>query len=84
MHSECNAIDQGTMERSRIIRDAHRALFFVCRVCVVCVSAAYLTLDLTLLIEGQEDDELPEVILGGCRLRRVDLSLPEVRPTPTE
>jgi hypothetical protein len=46
--------------------------------------ASYLTLDLTLLIEGQEEDELPEVILGGCRLRRVDLSLPEARDPPSD
>jgi hypothetical protein len=41
--------------------------------------AAYLTLDLTFLIEGQEADELPEIVFGGCRLRKVDLTQPEVR-----
>ena len=44
--------------------------------------AAYLTIDLTLLIQGQEDDELPEVILGGCRLRRLDLAKCEMRNVP--
>lgn len=44
--------------------------------------AAYLTLDLTLLIEGQEDDELPEIVLGGCRLKKVDLNAPDHRHKP--
>lgn len=45
--------------------------------------ASYLTIDLTMLIEGQEEDELPEVILGGCRLRKLDLSKTELRTRPT-
>ena len=51
--------------------------------CYCCLGyAAYLTLDLTLLIEGQELDELPEVVLGGCRLRQLDLTKPEMRQPP--
>jgi hypothetical protein len=61
-----------------------RVLFSACSACCCVTSgyASYLTLDLTLLIEGQEDDELPEVVLGGCRLRRLDLSKPEMREIP--
>jgi len=46
--------------------------------------ASYLTLDLTLILEGQDDDELPESILGGCRLRQIDLSRPEFRDPPLD
>jgi len=69
--------------------DGCSLLLLVCaRLCcfspsVVQGYAAYLTIDLTMLIEGQEEDELPEVILGGCRLRKMDLAKPELRQRPT-
>lgn len=37
--------------------------------------SVWLTIDLTFVIEGQAEDELPEAIMAGARLYKVDLSL---------
>ena len=31
--------------------------------------------DMALCLEGREESELPEVIFGGCKCRRVDMSV---------
>lgn len=37
-------------------------------------AARSLVIDLNILVESQADDELPEVILGGCRISNADLA----------
>jgi hypothetical protein len=31
--------------------------------------------DMAMCLEGREENELPEVIFGGCKCRRVDMSV---------
>ena len=37
-------------------------------------SAKALTIDLSFLLEGHQEDELPERLIGGCRIHKPDLN----------
>lgn len=52
------------------------------KIIIIIYKLNYKVLDLSYVIEGQSEDELPEQVMGGIRVSRVDMDsapfLPEV------